>query len=665
MNTLPIEPASRSRRFCSRRPKTVTWLKLSTLAVAGVLLLLAAAPQLVVAAEPVKDLSYGDALFEFYRGDYFGSATKLLVAQQQGTLEHHADDAELLLGGLYLSYGQQDDAARVFESLLHTTTPEVSDRAWLYLAEIAWQRGNNERASKALASMGDALDDEFIARRQLLEARIAVDEERFDDAIDLLANWEGGDQLAAYAQFNLGVAMVRRGDVDAGAAQLAQIGKGRIRAPGSSRLRIPERWRFWSAGRRTAKAKQNEHQALQDKANLALGFAHLQQQEAAQAMQYLQRVDTASALSSKARLGAGWAATELGNYTTALGHWNRLKGQDRLDPAVQEALLAIPFAHRRLGKDKQAIDEYHQAIEQFEAEIEHLNSFQKSLDHGEFLTGLLADDTAGTVGWFWQLKSVPDSPQSRYLYHLVADHAFQEGLKNYRDVLFLRDNLNNWKSNLEAYRTIVEAQRSRYAEQMKLQSGTGLDAQLMDLTVRVEQARSELARIRASSDAVALATREETDTWQRLSQVGARLARVESTRANAAKQKHRFLQGVMLWNLEQDYPERVWAMTKQLRELEAQARLGEERMNKLSVAKLQSPQRFAGFETRINAASPRIERLLAQADTALGDHQQYLAELAGEQFDQHKQRLTAYLTEAQFALASAYDQSALAQETSP
>jgi hypothetical protein len=88
-------------------------------------------------------------------------------------------------------------------------------------------------------------------------------------------------------------------------------------------------------------------------------------------------------------------------------------------------------------------------------------------------------------------------------------------------------------------------------------------------------------------------------------------------------------------------------------------------MVKLSVAKQQSPDRFAEFETRIDAASPRIERLLAQADMALGEHQQYLAELAGEQFDQHKQRLTAYLTEAQFALASAYDQSALAQESSP
>ncbi|MFK8030449.1 MAG: tetratricopeptide repeat protein [Gammaproteobacteria bacterium] len=643
-------------------------MKCIVLTAFSVLLLLAAAPAVSAADRapeltPVQDLSYGDALFEFYRGDYFGSATKLLVAQEQQTLEHHANEAELLLGGLYLSYGQQDAAERVFESLLDTAAPEVRDRAWLYLAEIAWQRGSNERASKAIASMGDALDDEFVARRQLLESRIAIDEERFDDAVELLKRWEGGDQLAAYAQFNLGVAMVRHGDVDAGSKQLARIGKGKIRPPGTSRFRIPERWRFWSSARRDANAKQNEHQALKDKANLALGFAHLQQKEAPQASQFLQRVSSASALSSKARLGAGWAAIEQGNFTTALGHWNRLKGQDRLDPAVQEALLAIPFAHRRLGKDEQAIREYQQAIGQFEAEIDHLNGFQESLNHGEFLAALLADDTAGTVGWFWRLKSVPDSPESRYLYHLVADHAFQEGLKNYRDVLFLQENLNSWKQSLEAFRTIVDAQRSRYETQMDLQAGSSQDERLADLMGKVANARLELTRIQSESDAVALATPEEAQLWQKIERTGDRLQRISSARADSTKQKQQFLRGVMLWDLEQKYPERSWDMTKQVRELEKQVALGEKRLAKVAIAKQSSPDRFSTFDARIDAAEPRIERLLAQATRSLTQHEEYLAGLAGQQFDEHKQRLTAYLTEAQFALASAYDQAALAQES--
>ncbi len=44
----------------------------------------------------------------------------------------------------------------------------------------------------------------------------------------------------------------------------------------------------------------------------------------------------------------------------------------------------------------------------------------------------------GDVGWFWQLKQVPDAPHTRYLYHLLASHEFQEGLKNYRDLRIMQ-----------------------------------------------------------------------------------------------------------------------------------------------------------------------------------------------------------------------------------
>ena len=54
----------------------------------------------------VQDLAYGEVLFHFFQDDYFSALTRLLAAQARGELTHHATEAELLLGGLYLSYGQ-------------------------------------------------------------------------------------------------------------------------------------------------------------------------------------------------------------------------------------------------------------------------------------------------------------------------------------------------------------------------------------------------------------------------------------------------------------------------------------------------------------------------------------------------------------------------------
>ena len=53
--------------------------------------------------QDVKDLHYGDVLFYFYQDDYFDSITRLLAARQLGRIPHTEGEAELLLGGLYLS----------------------------------------------------------------------------------------------------------------------------------------------------------------------------------------------------------------------------------------------------------------------------------------------------------------------------------------------------------------------------------------------------------------------------------------------------------------------------------------------------------------------------------------------------------------------------------
>lgn len=612
---------------------------------------------------PVKDLSYGNALFNFYSGDYFTSATNLLVARKQETLTHHQDDAELLLGGLYLSYGQQDEASKIFASLLDTTKPAVRDRAWLYLAEIAWQRGNTQRANDALASMGNALEKEFVARQQLLKARLAIDAQDFDQAINVLGDWQGGKDLAAFAAFNLGVAMIRHGEADGGAKQLQRVGQGRVRTHGKpSRWKWAERLKFWKSSESEHDSDEQEWRALKDKANLALGFAFLQQKEAHRALEHLSRVSSGSALSNKARLGAGWAATELGQFELALSHWADLKNGDRLDPAVQEALLAIPFANRRLGNGDQAVAEYEEAIEHFNDEVAYVEEVKQSINHGEFLTDLLADDEAETVGWFWRLKQVPNSTESRYLYHLVASHSFQEGLKNYRDLQFLRNNLLDWQASLASYRDMLNAQKARFSAQLSATPQAEQDDRLSALSERLREAQSAFQRIQETQDFVGLASSEERAIWQRLQGIGLRLSQIDTPRANGAKDKHRVLQGLMHWDLMQEYPQRAWDKTKQLNELQEQLAKAQKSRASLSETSLNSPERFAAFAARIDALEPRIATMLQRVDTSLGVHQSYLAELAGEQFDRHAKRLTAYLTEAQFALASAYDQVARAED---
>ena len=78
----------------------------------------------------VEDPHYGEVLFHFYQQEYFTALTDLVVSQDFGRLSHHGPEAELLKGGLLLSWGQHEKAGEIFEQLL----AEVEDQSLRGLA---------------------------------------------------------------------------------------------------------------------------------------------------------------------------------------------------------------------------------------------------------------------------------------------------------------------------------------------------------------------------------------------------------------------------------------------------------------------------------------------------------------------------------------------------
>ncbi len=125
--------------------------------------------------------------------------------------------------------------------------------------------------------------------------------------------------------------------------------------------------------------------SLRDKANLALGYALLQDGQARAAKAPLQRVRLEGPFSNKALLGVGWADAEMENYRRALVPWMELRGRDLLDSAVQESMLAIPYAMAKLDSISQAADHYLNAIEAFYEETNRLDRTIGHIESGQFL----------------------------------------------------------------------------------------------------------------------------------------------------------------------------------------------------------------------------------------------------------------------------------------
>jgi len=176
--------------------------------------------------QDVKDLHYGDVLFYFYQDDYFDSITRLLAARQLERIPHTQGEAELLLGGLYLSLGEHVEAGRIFEALLNQNTSEaVRNKAWFYLGKVWYQRGYLEESERALRQVSDKIDPRLSAERYMLLAQVMMRQDRYDDAIAALSNWRGAPDWTAYAQFNLGVALVRKDRLADAVPYLDRVGR--------------------------------------------------------------------------------------------------------------------------------------------------------------------------------------------------------------------------------------------------------------------------------------------------------------------------------------------------------------------------------------------------------------------------------------------------------
>jgi tetratricopeptide (TPR) repeat protein len=593
----------------------------------------------------VQDLAYGEVLFEFFQEDYFSALTRLTAAQQRGELEHHGTEAELMLGGLYLSYGQHRLAGEIFERVLaQNVEPELHDRAWYFLARIWHQRGYLPEAEAALARIVGELPEELEPERQMLHAQVLMDQGRFADALASLEAWRRpGDAWVGYAKYNIGVSLVRLGQVEAGARVLDEVGR-----------LDPENPAF---------------DALRDKANVALGYAWLQAARPVEAKPSLQRVRLDGPFSNKALLGVGWSDAEAADYRAALAPWLALRERSLLDSAVQESMLAVPYAFAQLGADKQAADHYVDAIEAFSSEIVRLTQSIDSIEKGELITELLGkhEDAANEAsGWYWRLERIPDSIESRYLYELLASNRFQEGLKSYRDLVELNRNLDRWTESLGAFDDILDTRQRAYVQRLPTIDASLSNVDLAAMMKRRVELESRLQAIERSEDVVALGTAKEQQTWQLIESMEPKLAALPRDAASdEIRDKHRFLRGLLLWDLRRDYKARLWAQHKALADLERQLREAQRRHHQVSSSRNDWPEKFAALTTRIEGLRPRVLGLKESAQLALHRQQDFLQGIAVDELKAQRDRLNIYMVQARFALASIYDRAAARVEPAP
>lgn len=592
------------------------------------------AKPLMSVPQPVRDLYYGDALFYFYQDDFFQSLVRLDAATQLGRVPHHQTESELLKGALYLSLGQHIQAGKIFQTLLNDNVDAtVRNRAWFYLAKIWYQRGYWKESEQALQAIDANLPESLEPERRLMQAQVLMNQERYDDAIAQLQMLDGSKQLAwqSYARFNLGVALIRQEKTQPALALLERVG--------------------------TQPADSEELRSLRDKANLALGFTLLKLDRMTEAEQVLQRIRLNGPLSNKALLGLGWAQSSSGRFNEALVSWQELKQRDLLDAAVQESYLAIPYAYAKLGAEVQATEFYTFAIDAFRSESGRLDESITAIQKGSLLQTVLENDATDQSGWYWQLRNLPDAPETRYLYDLLASNSFQEALKNYRDLRAMQRNLDNWLESVVAFDDMIATRKLAYDQRVSAMQAALDDVDVDAIEAQTTELEARVSAVARDEDVVALATPEEQQSWQRIRRVEAALQGADGSDAatEEMRDKVRLMRGALYWNMNSNYKARLWSQQKQVKELAVATKEARRRHTLVERARTQVPLRNDEFSSRVATLKPQLEALLKRCDVVGQSQRDYLSALAVTQLQEQKQRLSQYALQAQFALASIYD----------
>lgn len=619
-------------------------MRRAPLTVLGLLLVTGLASGLVHSQE-LKDLYFGEALYYAHQGLYFEALERLdtevkqhdgLDEPQLDTLYYHIDDADFSLGDFELRYRMHHRAGRAIKAVLEAAVDDVirNDAAYR-LARIHFQKNQLAEALHALDRIDGKVPESIRDDIEFLRANVYLAQGRPEDSIEVLENLQDSDSFGGFASYNLGIAYLRSGHRQDALQQLDRA--GRIDSDDPAQL------------------------AIRDKSNLVAGTIHLETEEFALAIPYLNRVRIDGPFSNQALLSAGWANMSIDNAARAAVPWSILADREVTDNATQEAMLALPYAYGRLDVHGRAAVYYGRALDAFGAEIDKLNESIESIRAGKFVEALVREEIRQDKDWVIRLRSLPEAPETYYLMELVASHDFQTGLQNYLDLADLRRKLVTWQGGFDAYDEMVAIRRDHYEPLLP-----EIDSVFRELDSRM-RLRNEQHKmlIKRRDDLLTtprpefLATPEEQVILARLEQFEQQAATLESNAPE--RQRIRRLKGLLVWRLETEYHDRLTQFDDNLRQLDEAMATAQAQYDQYVRVRQAATHSFEGYDKPVMRLRVHSNNAIQTIDLLMARQGRLLERVAIDELSARRSRLENFGDKARFALADSYDRATQAQ----
>jgi len=610
----------------------------------GVASALAAGPS---DSRDLRDLYFGEALYQANQGRYFEALERLdaelalhnnLDEPQRDSLQFHIGEAEFSVGDFELYYRMHRRAGRAIKAVLEGAVEDsVRNEAAYRLARIHFQKDQAADALQALDRISGKVPVAIRDDVEFLRANVYMALGRPEEAAAVLKRLQSAQSLTGFAAYNLGIAMLQEGHEQDAVAQLDKAGQ--LKLTGAGPL------------------------AIRDKSNMLLGKLMLESTDFTRAQQYFDRVRLDGPFSNQALLSAGWADVSAQNFERAVVPWSMLAKREVTDAAVQEALLALPYAYSKLNVHGRAAVLYSDALKSFGEELTKVDASVKSIAAGRFLKALVREEIQQDKGWAIRLRTLPDAPETFYLMQLMASNDFQTALQNYLDLDELRKKMAGWQTSLDAYEDMIRLRRKNYEPLLP-----GIDAQFRDLDaqihLRMEQRnhlQQRLHQLLIEPRPDLLATADERIAMERIRAIEQALQKTSGADKPQLEERLRHLKGVLTWTLYTSYPQRLTEAHEHLNALNADIAVLNKQYTEFVRARQAAEHSYLGYDDTIKRLRTRAAESLETVNKLMAQQGHLIETVAIEELKTRRARLEVYQTQARYAVADSYDRAAKTQ----
>ena len=592
----------------------------------------------------IVDPAYGEALYEFYQQHYFAAITRLLVAKQRSELTFNKDHGELLLGSVYVAFGMLDQGEQIFSQYLaSTSTPQGADLAWYQLAKIHYQRNNYQKTVEILTTkLNQPFADQPTEYQLLLVlSRLYLGE--LESASTLIRQLEQpADSKDLLIRFNLAASYELTGEQE----QAADIYQYIRKQAGEAAL----------------------EQELSDQATLALGVQYYQAGNYQQAIELLDQVRLFGASADKALLTKGRTLLAMEQPYQALTPWLELSTRPLTSAAVSEAIVNVPYLLETLGALQDALDGYRQANRVLGRQFERFEALKQRISQPNWIETIspvrisMTDPLAARP----EFNLPKDNPEAPLLYRYFASNEFQYALDDYRDLQQLYLRLYHWRHQLPSFDAMIDTHLERLYQVLPLavEKVKVINQLRQAARLQLDNFNSQLNSIMATNDLLGMANPTQQDQQQRLAQIQALLDQLNNDELyRLEREKLELLQGVLLWDLNNEAPSQRWQAKKNLLQTEAAMVELEGSLQRLAGAKGNRLDQFEEFTKRTQSLDDRLKELLQETERLLVLQRRQIQDSAIAQISKQQDYLNQYRTRALFAIARLQDVAFSQQQT--